>query len=193
MSGPRPAARSRTRARRPAGPHARDQNRMAMDSVTGGAAAAPCASHAEPPAATSRPVMAAPSTRAGFSRSCPGSCRNRLVRLCGRETELNALDAVLADGRAGPVTALICGPPGAGKTALAVWWLHRHRDHAPDGYLYARLGGPCGGWPRRRTRFWAAGCGPSACRPPGSRPAYRDRIPAVAGGVGRPAARRADR
>ena len=62
-----------------------------------------------------------------------------LARLWGRENELKALDAIVAGGRLGPATALICGPPGAGKTALAVRWLHQHRDHAPDGHLYARL------------------------------------------------------
>jgi len=67
-----------------------------------------------------------------------------LARLWGRENELKALDGIMAGGRLGPATALIFGPPGAGKTALAVRWLYQHRDHAPDGHLYARLTGVTG-------------------------------------------------
>ena len=67
-----------------------------------------------------------------------------LARLWGRENELKALDGIMAGGRLGPATALIFGPPGAGKTALAARWLHQHRDHAPDGHLYARVTGVTG-------------------------------------------------
>ena len=115
-----------------------------MNSVTGGAAAEPLpASHAgardDVPAGHSGAI-----NPGQFPPLVPRQLPEPLVRLYGREAELNALDATLAGGRPGPVTALICGPPGAGKTALAVWWLHQHREHAPDGYLYARLGGPSG-------------------------------------------------
>ena len=115
-----------------------------MNSLTGGAAPEPLpANHAG--ARDDVPAGHSGTTYPGqFPPLVPRQLPEPLVRLCGREAELNALDATLAGDRPGPVTALICGPPGAGKTALAVWWLHQHRKHAPDGYLYARLGGPSG-------------------------------------------------
>ncbi|HEY1178746.1 MAG TPA: NB-ARC domain-containing protein, partial [Phytomonospora sp.] len=53
----------------------------------------------------------------------------------GRETELAALDAI--DGR----LATVSGPPGVGKTALAVHWGHRNRSRVPGGQLHVDLRG----------------------------------------------------
>jgi DNA-binding SARP family transcriptional activator len=52
----------------------------------------------------------------------------------GRAAELERLD-----GAAG--LAVICGPPGVGKSALAVRWGHRVRSRFPDGQLYLNLRG----------------------------------------------------
>jgi tetratricopeptide (TPR) repeat protein len=57
----------------------------------------------------------------------------------GREAELAVLDA----GPAGFV--VVSGPPGAGKTALAVHWAHRAAPRFPDGRLHVDLRGFAGG------------------------------------------------
>ncbi|MFD0517055.1 ATP-binding protein [Paractinoplanes durhamensis] len=54
----------------------------------------------------------------------------------GRSAELVRLDA-LADG----AIALLTGPAGIGKTALAVRWGHRAAERFPDGQLFVNLRG----------------------------------------------------
>lgn len=58
----------------------------------------------------------------------------------GREQELAALDDALADRTAAPL-AVVCGPAGVGKTALATHWGHTRDDQFPGGSVYVDLRG----------------------------------------------------
>jgi tetratricopeptide (TPR) repeat protein/DNA-binding SARP family transcriptional activator len=66
----------------------------------------------------------------------------------GRSRELEQLDALLPDARAGAlVIAAIEGAPGVGKTALALHWARRVRHCFPGGQLFADLRGYAPGVP----------------------------------------------
>ncbi|MGW0516354.1 BTAD domain-containing putative transcriptional regulator [Crossiella sp. NPDC003009] len=58
----------------------------------------------------------------------------------GRAELLDRLDALLVPGPAAVVAAL-AGPPGVGKTTVAVQWAHGARGRFPDGQLYVNLRG----------------------------------------------------
>ncbi|MFK3983258.1 AfsR/SARP family transcriptional regulator [Micromonospora sp. NPDC050397] len=59
----------------------------------------------------------------------------------GRSPELSVLDRLLDDPEADLPLALISGPAGIGKTALAVQWGRRVANHFPDGQLFVDLRG----------------------------------------------------
>jgi hypothetical protein len=89
---------------------------------------------------------------AGTVRPAPMQMPADLPGFTGRHTELLELDRALAGtppnpaGRPGPgngkaAVFAIVGPPGSGKTALAVRWARQASDRFPDGQLYVDLCG----------------------------------------------------
>ncbi|MFI6096274.1 BTAD domain-containing putative transcriptional regulator [Lentzea sp. NPDC051213] len=60
---------------------------------------------------------------------------------CGRTTETATLAAALMRGSVSAPVAGITGPPGVGKSTLAIRVAHQVGDHFPDGQLYVDLGG----------------------------------------------------
>ncbi|BCL15863.1 BTAD domain-containing putative transcriptional regulator [Micromonospora sagamiensis] len=89
-----------------------------------------------------RPVE--PATRRVPDHRPPAQLPADVAHFTGRSSQMAALDALLAasTGASGPVVvATITGMAGVGKTALAVHWAHRVRQHFPDGQLYVNLRG----------------------------------------------------
>ncbi|MEU8619146.1 transcriptional regulator [Streptomyces sp. NPDC048623] len=104
-----------------AGPTAGPGAGPATGQVAGLPAAGPGAGPGAAPAAWPAPDLL-PRTPRGF---------------LGRERELEALDAAVDAAR----VAIVTGPAGVGKTALALQWAHRRAPRFPDGVLYADLRG----------------------------------------------------
>jgi DNA-binding SARP family transcriptional activator len=87
-----------------------------------------------------RPPVAASTPR----RTPPAQLPLDVHGFTGRHAELGQLDAILAAAGAqttAVVVGAVWGPPGVGKTALAVHWAHRVADQFPDGQLHLNLRG----------------------------------------------------
>jgi tetratricopeptide (TPR) repeat protein len=68
-------------------------------------------------------------------------------RLVGRESSIAALNVLRDQVTESPLTVLITGSAGVGKTALSLAWAHMIRTDYPDGQLYAALSGHADGDP----------------------------------------------
>ncbi|KAB8194080.1 tetratricopeptide repeat protein [Nonomuraea phyllanthi] len=66
-------------------------------------------------------------------RPVPAQLPGHLECFVGRKAELDRLAATAA-------VCVISGPPGVGKSSLALHWAHQHRDDFPGGQLHAHLG-----------------------------------------------------
>jgi DNA-binding SARP family transcriptional activator/DNA-binding XRE family transcriptional regulator len=92
------------------------------------------------PAASAGPGPAAP---AGSTETWPFQLPSALADFTGRTAEVSRLQEWLRPGGAGPAVpvVVICGPPGAGKSALMLQAGHVLRESFPDGQLWAHLNG----------------------------------------------------
>ncbi|OLF15178.1 AfsR/SARP family transcriptional regulator [Actinophytocola xanthii] len=80
-------------------------------------------------------------TRPAALRVVPAQLPADVVGFSGRVTQRKELDQLLPGDSDTAVVAAIAGTAGVGKTALAVHWGHRMRQHFPDGQLYVNLRG----------------------------------------------------
>ncbi|MFF2522085.1 AfsR/SARP family transcriptional regulator [Streptomyces liangshanensis] len=102
---------------------------------------APKASAAKPPAAKpvgkSDTTVNPPMARQLVPRLLPAD----LPVFVGRTDEVDEARRLLGEEQAGPVTLLVTGPAGVGKSAFAVRTGHLLASHFSDGQLHADLGG----------------------------------------------------
>ncbi|GAB3688088.1 ATP-binding protein [Nocardiopsis oceani] len=81
-------------------------------------------------------IAAEPSRASPVPRQLPLPARG----FVDREALQRRLDTLTVQGAGVPV-AVLAGPPGVGKTALAVRWAHHARSRFPDGDLYISMHG----------------------------------------------------
>ncbi|MEU6087862.1 BTAD domain-containing putative transcriptional regulator [Streptomyces sp. NPDC047085] len=98
----------------------------------------PLLTPAAPASSTAPASSAAPAVPAMPERRVPRQLPSVPRRFVGRDDELRRLDSCL---RTAEPLALIVGPAGVGKSALALHWAHRVADRFPDGQLYLDLRG----------------------------------------------------
>ncbi|MBE1489564.1 AfsR/SARP family transcriptional regulator [Plantactinospora soyae] len=96
-------------------------------------------------------VSGTPADLARTTRAVPAQLPTDTAGFTGRANHLKELDQLLSGDATAVVISAIAGTAGVGKTALAVHWGQRVRQHFPDGQLYVNLRGfhPD---PRRCTR-----------------------------------------
>jgi DNA-binding SARP family transcriptional activator/tetratricopeptide (TPR) repeat protein len=94
-------------------------------------------------AGAARPDPGRPAAPSGPpARPVPAQLPAAITGFTGRANHLLRLDGLVVDpSDAGATIATITGPPGVGKSALAVHWAHRVRDRFPDGSLFIDLRG----------------------------------------------------
>ena len=95
----------------------------------------------EPAAAPSGGTAPAAVPPAAASSGVPAQLPRGVPAFAGRRPELGQLEGLLAGVGTAAGLAVVSGPPGVGKTSLAVRWAHRAAAHFPDGQLYADLRG----------------------------------------------------
>ncbi len=92
------------------------------------------------PAAAARPQAAGQPVRLFVPRQLPAGLRSFAGRT-GELAELSLLPAMSDEPSDAALVATVSGPPGAGKSALAVQWAHQVASQFPDGQLYVDLHG----------------------------------------------------
>ncbi|WP_193318279.1 AfsR/SARP family transcriptional regulator [Nonomuraea phyllanthi] len=115
----------------------------AQETAAGGASAA----GERPPGVPRQAGAAAQAETERRERAWQGVCLlpADIADFVGREPETRDMIAALRRpperGGTAPVIVAVSGPPGVGKSTLAVHAAHLVRDHYPDGQLFVRLGG----------------------------------------------------
>jgi tetratricopeptide (TPR) repeat protein/transcriptional regulator with XRE-family HTH domain len=99
-------------------------------------AAARASPQPEPSAAVPGRPAAAPSVWSVVPAQLPPT----VADFTGRSRELGRMDSLLRAASGMPMLA-VAGPPGVGKTALALHWAHLAASRYPDGQLYLNLRG----------------------------------------------------
>lgn len=120
----------------------RETQRAILSGEAGAApAGAPPAAPAEPPADGDLPGPAAVGAAEGADTAVPCQLPPDVVGFVGRSDRLRTIEELLTGADPTGVRAVaLTGPPGVGKSALAVHAAHRIARAFPDGQLYCDLG-----------------------------------------------------
>ena len=90
------------------------------------------------------PIPPAPTSVRPLAWSTPSQLPPDVADFVGRAGLVDQVEVLLADDQPGRIVA-VSGPPGVGKTAVAVHVAHRLRAQFPDGQLYVDLHGATAG------------------------------------------------